>query len=79
MLAALPEKELVARMGQESRRFLRLAQGEMPHLFQPVEPVFMLEERVELDAPVEILESLLFGLSVMLDQLILRAKARILQ
>lgn len=51
----------------------------MPHLFQPVEPVFMLEERVELDAPVEILESLLFGLSVMLDQLILRAKARILQ
>ncbi len=78
MLAALPEKELVARMGQESRRLLRLAQGTLPHLFQPVEPVFTLEECAELDSPVEILESLLFGLSVMLEQLILRAKARIL-
>jgi len=78
MLAALPEKELVARMGQESRRLRQLAQGEMPHLFQPVEPAFALEERVELDAPLEILESLLFGLGVMLDQLLLRAKARIL-
>lgn len=78
MLAALPEKELVARMGQESRRLRQLAQGMLPHLFRPIEPAFTLEERAELDAPVEILESLLFGLGVMLDQLILRAQARIL-
>jgi protein ImuB len=78
MLAALPEKELIARMGQQSKRLRQLARGEWPHLFQPVEPVFTLEERAELDSPVEILESLLFGLGVMLEQLILRAKARIL-
>jgi protein ImuB len=78
MLAALPEKELVSRMGQESRRFRQLALGSLTHLFQPVAPIFTLEERMELDAPLEILESLLFDLGVMLDQLILRAKARIL-
>lgn len=78
MLAELPQKELIARMGQDSRRLQLLAQGRLPHLFQPVEPVFTLEERVELDTPIEILESLLFGVGVMLDQLILRAKARIL-
>ncbi len=77
MLAALPEKELTARMGQEGRRLRQLACGELPHLFQPVEVPFILEERVELDFPLEDLESLLFGLSVMLEQLILRAMARI--
>ena len=49
-----------------------------PHLFQPVEPAFTLEEQMELDSPVELLDSLLFVVGVMLDQLILRAKARIL-
>jgi protein ImuB len=43
-----------------------------------VEPPFGLAEKMELDSPVELLESLLFGVGVMLDQLILRAKARIL-
>jgi protein ImuB len=78
MLAALPEKELIARMGQNSQRLRQLAHGNCPHLFQPVEPAFGLEERMELDTPVELLESLLFVVGVMLDQLILRAKARIL-
>ena len=77
MLAALPEKELIARMGQESKRLQQLARGELPHLFQPVEAVFLLEEKMELDSPVELLDSLLFVVGVMLDQLILRAKARI--
>jgi protein ImuB len=77
MLATLPEKELISRMGQEGRRLRQLARGEMPHLFQPVETAFVLEERMELDSPVEFLDSLLFGLNVMLDQLILRAKARV--
>jgi protein ImuB len=78
MLAALPEKELIARMGQDGKRLRQLARGALPHLFQPVEQDFALEERMDLDTPVELLESLLFVVGVMLDQLILRAKARIL-
>lgn len=77
MLAALPEKELIARMGQDGKRLQQLARGELPHLFQSIDTPFVLEERADLDFPLEDLESLLFGLSVMLEQLILRAKARI--
>ena len=78
MLAVLPEKELIARMGQESKTLRQMARGELPHLFQPVEPPFTLEDRMELDTPVELLDSLLFVVGVMLDQLILRAKAHVL-
>jgi protein ImuB len=77
-LAALPEKELVARLGQEGKRLRQLARGELLHLFVPMEPEFRLEECMELDTPVELLESLLFVVSVMLEQLILRATARVL-
>jgi protein ImuB len=78
MLAALPETELIARMGQDGKRLRQLARGALPHLFQPVEQDFALEERMDLDTPVELLDSLMFVFGVMLDQLILRAKARIL-
>jgi protein ImuB len=78
MLAALPEKSLVARIGQEGRRFWEMARGECPHFFLPVEAVFSLEEQIELDSPVELLTSLLFVLDVMLEQLILRAAAHAL-
>ncbi len=74
----LPEKDLIARLGQEGKRLRQLARGESPHLFFPVDPVFALEERLELDTPVEVLDSLLFGVGVMLEQLIARATARIL-
>ncbi len=77
MLAALPEKNLVARMGQEGRRLWQLSRGERPHLFQPVAPLLALAERMELDSPVELLHSLLFVVGAMLDQLIVRASARI--
>lgn len=77
-LAALPEKELVSRLGQEGKRLRQLARGELPHLFVPVEAAFRLKERMELDAPVELLESLLFVVDVMLEQLVLRAMARVL-
>jgi protein ImuB len=77
MLTTLPEKELIARMGQESKRLQQLARGELRHLFQPVEAAFLLEEKIELDSPVELLDSLLFVVGAMLDQLILRAKARV--
>lgn len=78
MLADLPEQALIARMGQEGKRLRQLARGEMPHLFLPIEPTFVLEERMELDTAVELLDSLLFVVGIMLEQLILRAKARIL-
>jgi protein ImuB len=78
MLAALPEKELISRMGQASKRLRQLARGEWPHLFQPSEPAFVLEEQMELDSPVESLDSLLFVVSVLIEQLILRAQARVL-
>ncbi len=77
-LAMLPEKDLVARLGQEGKRLRLLARGEAPHLFLPVESVIALEECIELDSPVDVLDSLLFGVSMMLEQLIARAKARIL-
>ena len=75
-LAALPEVELVVRLGQEGKRLRLLARGEHPHLMIPVEPVFALEEFVAFDAPVDLLESLLFVLGPMLDQLLARAQNR---
>jgi protein ImuB len=78
MLGALPEKELIARMGQAGKQLRHRSRGELPHLFQPVEPVFTLTERMELDSPVEILDALLFVVNLMLDQLIRRATERVL-
>jgi protein ImuB len=78
MLGALPEKELISRMGQPGKHLRERSRGEMPHLFQPVEPAFILTERMELDSPVEVLDALLFIVNLMLDQLIRRAAARVL-
>jgi protein ImuB len=77
-LGNLEETELIARIGQAGKGLRLLARGELPHLFTAVEPSFDLEERMELDAPVELLDSLLFIIGVMLDQLIVRAQSRIL-
>ena len=78
MLAALPEKSLLARVGQEGRRIFQMARGEFPHLFLPVEAEFTLEERMEFEAPVEMLTSLLFVIDVILEQLAMRASAQAL-
>lgn len=78
MLAALPEKELISRMGQAGRRLRQMARGEAQHLFQPFEPAFTLNERMDLDSPVEVLDALMFVANLMLEQLILRATARVL-
>ena len=77
-LAALPEKELIARLGQAGLRLRQLARGEASHLLVPADPPLLLEERTELDAPVELLDSLLFVLGILLDHLIARAAAQIL-
>jgi len=78
MLAVLPERELIARMGQEGKRLRQLALGERHHLFVPIEPEFRLKEQMELESPVELHDSLLFVVGVMLQQLITRATARVL-
>jgi protein ImuB len=75
-LAALPEVELIARLGQEGKRLRLLARGEHPHLMVPEEPVFALEEFVTFDGPIELMDSLLFVLGPMLDQLLARAQNR---
>ncbi|HLI77402.1 MAG TPA: hypothetical protein VKV02_10695, partial [Acidobacteriaceae bacterium] len=77
-LAALLPADLVARLGQEGHRLHRLACGHEDHLLVPAEPAFTLEEHLAFDAPVDNLESLLFVLGPMLDQLILRARTRAL-
>ncbi len=77
-LGNLEETELIARLGQAGKELRLLARGESPHLFNAIEASFLLEERIELDSPVELLDSLLFILGVMLDQLIVRAQSRIL-
>lgn len=77
MLAALPEEALIARLGQEGKRLRQLARGELSHFFRPIESSFSLIEHMELDTPVELLDSLLFVIGMMLHQLILRASARI--
>jgi protein ImuB len=75
-LAGLPEVELVVRLGQQGKHLRLLARGEHQHLMQPAEPVFTLEEFIAFDAPVELLDSLLFVLGPMLDQLLARAQNR---
>jgi protein ImuB len=77
-LGNLAETELIARLGQAGKELRLLARGESPHLFTALEASFGLEERMELDSPVELLDSLLFIIGVMLDQLIVRAQSRIL-
>jgi protein ImuB len=77
-LGNLEETELIARLGQAGKEMRLLARGESPHLFSAIEPSFALQERMELDSPVELLDSLLFILGVMLDQLIVRARSRLL-
>jgi protein ImuB len=76
-LASLPEKSLISRLGQDAKRLLQLAQGKHSHLLLPIDVPFVLEEQAELDSPLDDLDSLLFGLSTMLEQLIFRAKSRV--
>lgn len=77
-LAALPEIAVVARLGEAGRTLHHLARGKQVHLLVPEEAAFSLAERVEFDAPVDHLDSLLFVLGPMLRQLLVRAGLRAL-
>jgi protein ImuB len=77
-LAALPEAELVARMGPKARVWRALARGEREHTFEPIEAEFALEEFCEFETPVEQIDSLLFVGARMIDCLATRAAGRAL-
>jgi protein ImuB len=77
-LAALPEAELVARMGPKARVWRALARGEAEHAFEPIETEFALEEFCEFETPVEQIDSLLFVGARMIDCLATRAAGRAL-
>lgn len=51
MLAEMPGKELIARVGQKSERLREVAHEELPYLFLPAESAFLLVERTELESP----------------------------
>ena len=77
-LAALPEVELIARIGQQARGWRNAAMGQRQHMFQPLEPAFTLSEFYEFETPVEQVDSLLFMGARMIDSLVARAADRAL-
>ncbi len=77
-LAALPETELVTRLGAQAHTWHERASGMAKHIFQPREPVFCLQEFYEFETPVEQMESLLFIGARMIDCLSARAAGRAL-
>jgi protein ImuB len=77
-LAALPEAELIARLGARAREWQAMARGAASHTFQPIEAAFALREVYEFDTPVEQEEGLLFIAARMLDCLVDRAMAHAL-
>jgi protein ImuB len=78
-LAALPEVDLITRLGPEVRAWSELARGTHPHHFAPVEPEFTLREFCEFDTAVEDVDSLLFMGARMIDCLVARAADRALE
>ncbi len=77
-LAALPEVELVTRLGPQARTWHERARGVATHIFQPCVPEFQLHEFCEFETPVEEMQSLLFIGARMIDCLTTRAAGRAL-
>lgn len=77
-LALLPEHALTSRLGQVGAQLRRLARGEGLRTLALCEPQSQFEEGMELEAPVETIESLSFVLNRLLEQLCARLEARAL-
>ncbi len=77
-LAALPEADTVARLGQQARDWRRLAWGELEHTFQPIQEKFALQEHCAFETAVEEIDSLLFVGARMIDCLATRTAGRAL-
>lgn len=76
--AALPEIAVIERLGQEGKRWQQRARGGDQRPLLPREFPSEFEECMDLDFPVDLLESLLFVLNRLLDQLCLRLKMHVL-
>jgi protein ImuB len=77
-LAALPEVDLITRLGPRARSWRNLARGVALHTFQPIEADFTLKEIFEFETPIEQMDSLLFIGVRMIDCLVERATTRAL-
>jgi len=75
-LAALPETDLISRLGPQAAEWRSLALGALPHTFQPIQAEFALKEFCEFEDPIDQTESLLFVGARMIDCLVARAAAR---
>lgn len=76
--AALPELAVIERFGQQGQHWQRLSRGTGPRPLIPKDFPAQFEECMELEFPVELLESLLFALNRLLDQLCLRLRMHVL-
>lgn len=72
-LAALPDIELISRMGQDGKALQLLARGERLHLFIPERVAFRLEEHADLEEAVDLLDYVMWFIQPMLQRLIERA------
>jgi protein ImuB len=77
-LALLPEHALASRLGEAGSQLRRLARGEGARTLVLCEPASQFEEAMELESPVETIESLSFVLNRLLEQLCARLEARAL-
>ncbi len=68
----------MARLGPQAAAWRSLAQGALPHTFQPIEAEFTLQEFCGFETPVEHADSLLFIGARMIDCLVERASTRAL-
>jgi protein ImuB len=77
-LASLPTAQLSERLGQEGVRLQTLARGAALRPLVPTEARLEFEERMELEDPIEQLESLAFALGLLLNRLCGRLAVRAL-
>jgi protein ImuB len=77
-LAELPSAQLAERVGQEGVELQQRARGASLRPLVPARPELQFEEVMELDDPIEQIESLAFACGVLVNRLCARLKARAL-
>ncbi len=78
MLGLLPEHALASRLGEVGAKLRRLALGQEMRTLVLCDPPQQFEEAMDLECPVETIESLSFILNRLLEQLCVRLEARAL-
>ena len=77
-LAALPPLGIAERLGKEGLRLRELARGEVCRKLTPIEDPLRFDDEMELEDPVDLLESVLFLLSRLLNGLVMKLATRAL-